>query len=208
MVPPTFYRIPLFFDFSSPYPVSTVKLGRKQIGYASRLDGTLHVCFPESPRNMDIGMMMFTLEIVSRNDTIFYSRFRPTVLRYKDDLETKMETLTYFFLLLMGWKKRQQCQDLALLEYKETRSNGYDGGGGGFLKRLREDVFLRIWINKGNVEVYHCELWLHTELRGIRYWMKRYKWLFGLVAIGNLWFWLFSSLSLVLFVSLFLWLPH
>jgi len=104
MVPPTFYRIPLFFDFSSPYPVSTVKLGRKQIGYASRLDGTLHVCFPESPRNMDIGMMMFTLEIVSRNDTIFYSRFRPTVLRYKDDLETKMETLTYFFLLLMGWK--------------------------------------------------------------------------------------------------------
>jgi len=40
------------------YPVSTVKLGRKQIGYASRLDGTLHVCFPESPRNMDIGMMM------------------------------------------------------------------------------------------------------------------------------------------------------
>lgn len=106
-------------------------------------------------------MNKFTLELLGTNDTLLYSRYRPTILRYKDDLETKLETLTYYILLLLGWKvsccltvfvltkkqKRQQCQDLILLEYKET-------GGKGFLKSLKGDLFLKMEIDKAAVEVY------------------------------------------------------
>ncbi|EME27975.1 hypothetical protein Gasu_44790 isoform 2 [Galdieria sulphuraria] len=158
MIPPTFYRMPLFFDFSSPYPVAMVKLPCKKLRYMNQLEGTLHVCFPDSPRNMNLGMLKFTLELLDTHETLFYSRFRPTILRYKNDLEIKMETWTQLVFLLFGWKKRQQCQSLVLLEYKEV-------SGDGFLRRCKEDLILRIWINKADVEVYHSELLLKGRLR-------------------------------------------
>ncbi|GJQ10973.1 hypothetical protein GpartN1_g2764.t1 [Galdieria partita] len=186
MIPPTFYRMPMFFDFSSPYPVAVVSLPWKKFRYMNQLDGSLHLCFRESPRNMHIGMLKFTLEIWDNNDTIVYSRFRPTVLRYKDDLETKMETLTLFVFSLFGWTKRQQCQDLILLEYKETSD--------GFLRRCKDDLTVKVWINKADVEVYQSELLLKTRLRGIRHNMKHYKWTFSWICITSIWFWLFSVL--------------
>ncbi|GJD09976.1 hypothetical protein Gasu2_41970 [Galdieria sulphuraria] len=140
MIPPTFYRMPLFFDFSSPYPVAMVKLPCKKLRYMNQLEGTLHVCFPDSPRNMNLGMLKFTLELLDTHETLFYSRFRPTILRYKNDLEIKMETWTQLVFLLFGWK------------FGIARIQG-------------KDLILRIWINKADVEVYHSELLLKGRLR-------------------------------------------
>eukprot|EP00871_Galdieria_phlegrea_P002053 jgi/Galph1/2849/GphlegSOOS_G1518.1 len=142
VIPPTLFRFPLYFDFTAKYPVA-VAFVPETWRHMRKLDGVLHLCFPESPRNMEAGMIKISVELSTEKGQVSYSNYRPTVLRYKDQTLTKIETLTFSIPLLFGFMKQQQCQDITVLEHHMDRKD--------FAKS--KNWQLKVFLDKNNLEV-------------------------------------------------------
>ncbi|KAF8788915.1 Seipin like protein [Argiope bruennichi] len=128
-------------------------------GQAYSIEIDLHM--PESERNLNQGMFMIRLDMVSKQGDILQSSRRPAILHYRSPLFKTIYTLFFVPALLVGSLEEKQSFSVALFEkYVENCNN--------------PTHYAYVAIEAETAEIYSCSLKIHAQFTGLRYMM--YYW--------------------------------
>ncbi|XP_055926124.1 seipin-like [Argiope bruennichi] len=139
-------------------------------GQAYSIEIDLHM--PESERNLNQGMFMIRLDMVSKQGDILQSSRRPAILHYRSPLFKTIYTLFFVPALLAGSLEEKQSFSVALFEkYVENCNN--------------PTHYAYVAIEAETAEIYSCSLKIHAQFTGLRYMMYYWPYLSATVGIGT-----------------------
>ncbi|CAL1296073.1 unnamed protein product [Larinioides sclopetarius] len=140
---------------------------------------------PESERNLDQGMFMIRLDMVSKHGEILKSSRRPAILHYRSPLFKTIYTLFFVPALLAGSLEEKQSLTIPLFEkYVENCNN--------------PTHYAYIAVEAETAEIYSCSLKIHAQFTGLRYMMYYWPYLSATVGIG-------TNFVLVSIIIVFIW---
>ncbi|GFQ99253.1 seipin [Trichonephila clavata] len=126
---------------------------------------------PESDRNLNQGMFMIRLDMVSQQGEVLKSSRRPAILHYRSPLFKVIYTLFFVPALLAGTLEEKQSLSIPLFEkYVEDCTH--------------PAYFAYVAIEAEIAEVYSCTLRIHAQFTGLRYMMYYWPMLSAVVGIG------------------------
>ncbi|GBN12981.1 Seipin [Araneus ventricosus] len=140
---------------------------------------------PESERNLDQGMFMIRLDMVSKHGDVLKSSRRPAILHYRSPLFKTIYTLFFVPALLAGSLEEKQSLTVPLFEkYVENCNN--------------PTHYAYLAIEAETAEIYSCSLKIHAQFTGLRYMMYYWPYLSAAVGIG-------TNFVLISIIIVFIW---
>nr|XP_042907669.1 seipin isoform X2 [Parasteatoda tepidariorum] len=141
---------------------------------------------PESERNLQQGMFMIRLDMLSETGQVLQSSRRPAILRYRSALFKVIYTLFYMPALLLGSTEEKQTLHIPLFEQFVEYNPTY---------------YIYIEIEAEVAEVYSSALKIHAQFTGLRYMMYYWPVLSLVIGVG-------SNFFFVTTVAVFIWIRH
>ncbi|KAG8181379.1 hypothetical protein JTE90_025926 [Oedothorax gibbosus] len=127
---------------------------------------------PESERNIQQGMFMIHLDMLSEKGEVLKTSRRPALLHYRSPLFKTIFTLFFVPALLAGTVEEKQSLSVPLFEK--------------YVENCHQPTFYAfLEIESTEVEVYSCSLRIHAQFTGLRYMMYYWPMLSAIVGIGT-----------------------
>lgn len=193
MMPTLLLNLPIHFHFSChagdrcEHPLGTVSLldsdGSPFLHPHVYYTVVLNLYMPESQTNQNIGMFNVQLNLTDIEGALISSVTRSNMLRFRSPLHHTLRTFFFSPLLVFGYLEEEQCVSTVL----------YSG-----LLVHHELIPTSGWLQlrPGQLQLYHSQLTIHAQLRGLRWLMYRYPVLSAVIGTASLFF----SLSLTAFL--------